>query len=127
MTPLADNLLRFRLADGLSQAEVARRALLTPSNLCAIETGRSDPAVGTLFRLARALNRDPRDLIAAPPRLRERLGRFSRDAVARAAVTGAALASAPLDDLARGLAATNRPVLAAAGAPGIRRASRRAW
>ena len=127
MTPVADHLLRLRLAQGLSQVELARRALLTPANLCAIETGRSDLTVGTLFRIARALGCEPRDLVSRPAGLRSKLGRFTRDAVARAAITGRPLTTPALQDLARGLAATNRPVLAAAGAAGARRASRRAW
>lgn len=83
--------------------------------------------MGTLFRIAAALGVDPRELLAPPARTRTRMGRLTRDAVARAAITGRRPASSDLDTLARGLAAAHRQLLAAAGARGVRRASHRAW
>ena len=42
-----------RLEKGLTQRELARRAVMTPANLSAIETGRRDLLVSTLLRIAR--------------------------------------------------------------------------
>lgn len=47
--------LREQLPEPLSQAELARRAQLTPAALSLIESGRSDPAWSSCCRLADAL------------------------------------------------------------------------
>lgn len=127
MEPLATNLLALRHARGLPQRVVARRALVTQANLSAIEAGRRDLTVGTLLRIARALEARPTELLEPLRRRRASLGRFVADATARAAITGRRDLRPELNDLAAGLAWFNRPVLLAASAPGVRRASRRAW
>lgn len=126
MTPISGNLRRLRHHRGLTQQELARRALVTPANLSAIESGRRDLTVGTLLRLARALEVEPALLFTAPP-LRASLGPVPLDYVARAVVTGVRPYSQDVNLLADGLAWRCRPVLEANRDPGARRSSRSAW
>lgn len=126
MTPVSGNIRRFRLTQGITQSELARRALVTPANLSAIESGRRDLTVGTLLRIARALDLDPALLFSTPPQ-RGSLGRVPLDYVARAVVTGVRPYSQDVNRLADGLAWRCRPVLEANRDPGARRASRSAW
>jgi DNA-binding XRE family transcriptional regulator len=52
---LAEKLLRRRLAAGLSQAELARRAEIRPETLNRIERGRTTPDFATIRKLVLAM------------------------------------------------------------------------
>ena len=52
---LARKLIRDRVAAGLSQRELARRAGVRVETLCRIETGKHTPNVATIDKLDRAL------------------------------------------------------------------------
>jgi len=54
---------RLREAQGLSKAELARRAKITRATLVWIEDGSHLPTVATLGRLARALGVKVKDLL----------------------------------------------------------------
>jgi ribosome-binding protein aMBF1 (putative translation factor) len=53
---LAEKLVRRRLAAGLSQAELARRAGIRPETLNRIERGRTTPDFATVRKLVVAIN-----------------------------------------------------------------------
>jgi transcriptional regulator with XRE-family HTH domain len=120
-------ILACRLKRGLTQARLAERALVTPANLSAIETGRRDLTVGTLLRIARALDVPAADLLSPSHTLRVISGRFTPDAIARATITGERNLPPEQNRLADGLAWICRPGLQATGAPGARRGARTAW
>ena len=46
-----------RLAEGMSQKELAERSGLKQSNLCRLENGHGNPSVETLEKIARGLGR----------------------------------------------------------------------
>lgn len=52
---IGERLRSFRQARGIGVRELARRVDITPSMLSQIERGSTNPSVGTLFRLAAAL------------------------------------------------------------------------
>jgi transcriptional regulator with XRE-family HTH domain len=54
---------RLRLAQGLSQTTLARRAKIGRVTLVRLEHGMHDPTLTTLERLAKALRMKVRDLI----------------------------------------------------------------
>jgi DNA-binding XRE family transcriptional regulator len=54
---LARKMIRARVAAGLSQRELARRAGVRPETLCRIETGKHTPSVPTIDKIDRALRR----------------------------------------------------------------------
>lgn len=116
-----------RLAIGLTQAELARRAHLPRPNLSAIEAGRRDLTVGTLARIARALGVPPAALLEPPAPRRTNLGKVSLDTVALAVVTGRRGLGAEVDRLADAMSWRCQASLEACGAPGASRGSRRAW
>ena len=69
--PFAQNLLLWRLARGLSQAHVARKARIPQPNLSDLERGKRDVSLRTLRALAMALEIQP-GLLAdgvPPPRM----------------------------------------------------------
>ena len=53
---LAEKLIRRRVASGLSQAELARRAGIRPETLNRIERGRTTPDFATIRKLVIAMN-----------------------------------------------------------------------
>lgn len=126
MHPVSGNIRRLRRTRGITQAELSRGALVTPANLSAIENGRRDLTVGTLLRIARALDVEPALLFTPPPH-RDSLGGVPLDYVARAVVTGVRPYSPDVNELADGLAWRCRPVLEANRDAGARHASRSAW
>lgn len=54
---LARKIIRQRVALGLNQKELAKRAGIRPEVLCRIETGKHTPAIMTIDRIDRALKR----------------------------------------------------------------------
>ncbi len=54
---LARKIIRRRLAAGLSQADLARRARIRTETLSRIETGKTSPDVSTVEKISRALDR----------------------------------------------------------------------
>src|SRR5262245_37795904 len=52
---LARKIIRDRVAAGLSQRELAKRAGIRVETLCRIETGKHTPSVPTIDRIDRAL------------------------------------------------------------------------
>lgn len=69
--PFAQNLLLWRLARGLSQAQVARKARIPQPNLSDLERGKRDVSLRTLRALAMALDIQPGMLAdgVPPPRM----------------------------------------------------------
>jgi transcriptional regulator with XRE-family HTH domain len=63
---LAHNLVAARKALGMSQRELAAQAGLNRGYLRRIESGEANTGLGMLGILARAVGKDPRDLIAPP-------------------------------------------------------------
>ena len=66
MTPLeqlAIRLKRLRKRRRLTQAELAKRARLSPGYIARLETGRDDPTLTTLKALAKALRVSVGDLL----------------------------------------------------------------
>jgi transcriptional regulator with XRE-family HTH domain len=60
---LGERIASLREERALTQAELAERARISPSTLSQIESGRVPrPHVGTIRKIARALNVDPQDL-----------------------------------------------------------------
>jgi DNA-binding XRE family transcriptional regulator len=57
---LLEELLRARVAAGLTQAELAARAGTTQSAIARLESGRVSPTVDTLRRYARAVGKQLR-------------------------------------------------------------------
>jgi len=83
----------WRLARGLTQAELARRARLARPNLSAIERGRREVSLGTLRALAAGLDINPGTLVdgLSPWSARQSTRPCSRDRlerIAEAVVTG---------------------------------------
>lgn len=60
-------LRRWRAARGLSQRALAARAGVDYTSIARIETGRQDPTVGSLARLAKALGTTVAGLFGKPP------------------------------------------------------------
>jgi transcriptional regulator with XRE-family HTH domain len=56
-------IVRRRKAEGLSVYMLAKRAGISRSHLLAIESGQTDPSVGTLVKLAVALKVKPAELL----------------------------------------------------------------
>ncbi len=61
---LAEKLVRRRLAAGLSQAELARRAGIRPETLNRIERSRTTPDFATVRKLVLAINAAERERLA---------------------------------------------------------------
>lgn len=66
-TPLAVNVNGWRISEGLDQAEAAERCEVSVHTISDWETGRvKRPKVKTLHRAARAMGKDPRELLRYP-------------------------------------------------------------
>ena len=61
---LAEKLIRRRVASGLSQVQLARRAGIRPETLNRIERGRTTPDFATIRKLVIAMNTAERDQAA---------------------------------------------------------------
>jgi len=64
------DLRRQRLATGLTQAEVARRAGIRVETLSRLENARGNPTVATVSKIVRAINRASRPKARRPARAR---------------------------------------------------------
>lgn len=64
---IGEALRRWRTARGLSQRALAARAGVDYTSIARIETGRQDPTVGSLARLAKGLGTTVRGLFGKPP------------------------------------------------------------
>ena len=53
---IGDNVCRLRMENGLTQEELAERALLSPKGIQKVEAGISGMHIETLIRIANALN-----------------------------------------------------------------------
>jgi ribosome-binding protein aMBF1 (putative translation factor) len=65
-TPLAERIILERAARDWSQAELAERAGVSPSTVALAETGGTKTSPRTLYRIARALELDPIELLRLP-------------------------------------------------------------
>lgn len=54
---LVRSIVEARLAQGLSQQELADRCGMKPSNLCRLENGNGNPSVATLNKIAHGLGK----------------------------------------------------------------------
>ena len=61
------NVLKFRLANGLTQEQLAEKSGHTQQYISGLERGTRNPTVVSLFELAQALKVTPVDLIAHDP------------------------------------------------------------
>lgn len=50
-------IVEARIAEGLSQQELAAKCGMKPSNLCRLENGNGNPSVATLNKIARGLGK----------------------------------------------------------------------
>lgn len=60
---IAENFLRYRLAAGLSQREVADRMGVDRAYVSGLEMGKRNPTIITLWTIAEVLNIKPADLL----------------------------------------------------------------
>ena len=90
MLPFGETVLCWRLARGMSQAELAQAARMSRPNLSAVERGNREVTLGTLRRLALALDVLPGVLAngEAPAQVDEPLGRAALERIAHAAARG---------------------------------------
>jgi DNA-binding XRE family transcriptional regulator len=65
-TPLAERLILERAARDWSQAELAERAGVSPSTVALAETSSTTTSPRTLYRIARALELNPIELLRLP-------------------------------------------------------------
>ena len=65
----------IREAQGITQRGLAKRAGITQAALFRLESGETDPRLGTLRKLAKALNVTVADLIGEGRPARKRAGR----------------------------------------------------
>lgn len=88
MIGFADNIYLWRTFRGLPQGELAERSSIPRPNISAIESGRRDPSLSTLRRLAFALGTNPGALIngITPPYFKGKkyLSRFHLERVIEA-------------------------------------------
>ena len=68
---IGDNIKRIRTAKDLSQKEVVTTAKLDTAQYSRIENGKTDPSVGTLERIAKALGVSLAELFASTDELKE--------------------------------------------------------
>ncbi|WP_051591564.1 helix-turn-helix domain-containing protein [Cupriavidus sp. SK-4] len=71
LSTIAERLAALRKLNGLTLEELAQRASLTKSYLSKLERGLSSPTIGTVLKLAEALDVTVDQLIAKPQRANE--------------------------------------------------------
>lgn len=114
----------LREAQNMNQATLAEKALVSQSNLSAIENGRRDLTVSTLCRIAMALGTPPSLLLVQDPVLVFPLNRHDYDAIARSVVSGERRLPQTHNCLADEMASVFTLKLQAYGLPGFNRVSR---
>lgn len=62
-TNIGSMVLSLRKARDMSQVDLAARASISRGQLANLETGRTDPSLKLMYRLAEALGCSPKDLI----------------------------------------------------------------
>lgn len=60
-----DNIVYYRTQRGFTQRELAEKAGLAQGTIAKYELGQKTPSIGTLFRLAVALDVDASELVSA--------------------------------------------------------------
>ena len=122
MYPFGETVLAWRLARGMTQAELARASRLPRPNLSAIERGEREVTLRTLRALALALGVRPGVLADGTPPGGEAapLSRAGLERVARAAARGAATTGPREATLARQMKRAAATRLAVAGGRGGR-------
>ncbi|MEP1032616.1 helix-turn-helix transcriptional regulator [Ekhidna sp.] len=63
MKKLGSRIVKLRESRGLSQAEVARRLYMERGNYSRIETGKTNPSIITLHKIAEVLEVDVKEMI----------------------------------------------------------------
>lgn len=59
----AKNLRRARIEKGLSQSQLATGAMMDPAEVRRLESGRRDPGIRVVARLAKGLDIEPHELL----------------------------------------------------------------
>lgn len=92
MIPFAETILLWRLERGLTQNELAKKAGIPRPNLSAIERGRREVSLKTIYHLASALDLNPGALVdgLAPGKtnFEQKLSREAMERIAKAVVLG---------------------------------------
>lgn len=92
MIPFAETVLLWRLERGLTQNELAKKAGIPRPNLSAIERGKREVSLRTIYKLARALDLNPGALVdGLPPgktNFEQNLTREAMERIAKAVVLG---------------------------------------
>ena len=57
MRRMMRRIVEARMAEGMTQAELAEACGMKPANLCRLENGNGNPSVATLSKIARGLGR----------------------------------------------------------------------
>ncbi|MDR2701954.1 MAG: helix-turn-helix domain-containing protein [Spirochaetaceae bacterium] len=91
---LGENLKRYRLAKGLSQAKLAEILDITPNFISEIETGKRWVSSDTLVNLAESLGIEEYELIKPPEAPNMEIASFIQNYTQKASETVAAAASA---------------------------------
>lgn len=60
---IGDRLRMYRTGAGFAQDALARKCGVTRAQICNIEGGKTFPSWPLFYRLAKALHRDPRELL----------------------------------------------------------------
>ena len=81
MPAINENLKLLRQAKGMTQAEVADLISVTRQTVSSYESGRTQPDMETLKRLAEVYKADLHDVLYGGNRLQRRMTRFSRAAI----------------------------------------------
>lgn len=90
MPSFGQNLKQWRNYKSLSQTELSQRSLISRPNLVAIEQGRKDITLSTLFKLAQSLRLSPGQLLDHPPQ-EIKLNRHQINRIAQAILNGSPL------------------------------------
>jgi transcriptional regulator with XRE-family HTH domain len=64
---VSERIRACRKSLGLTQEQLAEYSDLSPNYIARIELGTKTPSVSTLFKIARALNANPADLVSEEP------------------------------------------------------------
>jgi len=113
----SDHLLAWRRSKGLTQAALARASRIPQPNIAAFESGRLDPKLSTLRRLAHALGISLGSLLDGRP-MQPGWTRQRIDALVRSAAKGKASPGASsTQELSRALRFVAASKLAALGRP----------